>query len=101
MIFMRSDTVYKDYNWNAIYNRYDVRIAGELDHTTLNRMIGYEVLYFINKCKTAWGWRSKKAMRRLEIAIRTEVPAHIKNQLDVKKWIEENIYQQHSFPDPD
>ena len=47
-LITKSDLHYNDYLWTTYAND-NPKITGEPDSTLLNRMEGYEILYFINK----------------------------------------------------
>ena len=89
--YQKENLVYNDYNWSTKYNKNDPRITGKLNETVLSRKEGREMLYFINKCASKWGWSHDIfAMQRLEKLIREAVPPIILTQIEVYKWIQNN-----------
>ena len=89
--FQKQNMIYNDYNWITKYDKKDPRIKGEPDGTIFSRGEGKEMLYFINKCASKWGWPyDNLAKKRLEKIIREIVPPSIQTQIEVYKWIQEN-----------
>ena len=89
--FQKQNLIYKDYSWSTKYEKRDPRIKGELNETVFSRNEGKEMLYFINKCASKWGWpHDNFAKKRLEKIIREIVPPQIQSQVEVYKWIQEN-----------
>ena len=89
--YQKKNMVYDDYDWSTIYIKNDPRIKGQPDETELCRKEGQQMLYFINKCANKWGWSHDVfAMQRLEKIIREAVPATVRSQIDIYKWIQEN-----------
>ena len=93
MAYTSADMVYKHYKWEATYSQDDPKVTGEPDNTELNRKEGYEMLYFINKLATKWGWSvtSKSSCQNLEKIIRDQVPSNIRIQRGILEWIEANF----------
>ena len=89
--YQKKNMVYDDYNWSTKYSKDDPRIKGQPDETELCRKEGKQMLYFINKCASKWGWSHDFfAMQRLEKVIRETVPATIQSQIGIYSWIQEN-----------
>lgn len=83
--------VYQDYVWTTRYNHDDPKVTGDPDSSLLARKEGWEMLYFINKCASKWGWPENiSAMQRLERIIREKVPSTMRTQVDVYLWIQAN-----------
>lgn len=97
MPFTKADMYYKDYDWQAKYERDDPRITGEPDSTLLARKEGYEMLYFINALTTqyakddpTWNNPGKASYQKLERGIREYVPTSIRSQSGIRDWIHQN-----------
>ena len=90
--YQKKDMIYDDYNWSAKYSKNDPRIKGQPDETEFCRKEGQQVLYFINKCASKWGWAHDIfAKQRLEKIIREAVPPTLRSQIEIYKWIQENF----------
>jgi len=91
MPYQKSNMIYDDYVWSTKYNHDDPRVTGEPDSSLLSRREGWEMLYFINKCASKWGWPENiAAMQRLEVIIKEKIPTSIRSQAEVYKWIQNN-----------
>jgi hypothetical protein len=88
-LITKSDLHYNDYSWST-YSNDDPKITGEPDSTLLNRMEGYEILYFINKFTEIHKLKEKSSATKIEKMIRNEVPSNLRSQQNIKKWIEIN-----------
>jgi hypothetical protein len=88
-LLTKDELKYPDYSW-SVYENDDPRISGEPDSTELNRKEGYEVLYFINKVAEIHGLLSKSTGFKIERMLREKVPADIRSQSSIKRWIEKN-----------
>lgn len=88
-LLTKSEMYYNDYSWTA-YSNDNPKVSGEPDSTFLNRMEGYEVLYFINKFCDLHKLKLKNEAIKVERMIRHEVPSNIHSQQNIKSWIEQN-----------
>lgn len=88
-LFNKFDLVYNDYKWSA-YPDDNPHVTGGLDHTQLNRHEGYEILYFINAYMKEKGFSATSAGHKIEKMIREKVPHSIRNQKEIKEWIDKN-----------
>lgn len=84
--YTKTDMVYKDYSW-TVYQDDDPRITGEPDSTLLNRMEGYEVLYFINRFSKLFVKLTLSQCEKVEKMIRLVVPEDIRSQAEIREWI--------------
>lgn len=64
-------------------------MTGEPDSTLFNRDQGYEVLYMLNKVLSASA--PITALHEGELLIRDELPSDMRQQLDVKKWLDGHL----------
>jgi hypothetical protein len=85
----RSDLYFTDYSWTTLASD-NPKITGKPDSTLLNRMEGYEILYFINKLCEIWELKNKSSATKIEKMIRYEVPSNIHSQENIMKWISDN-----------
>ena len=85
----RSDLYFIDYSWTTLASD-NPKITGKPDSTLLNRMEGYEILYFINKLCELWNFTNKSLATKIERMIRDEVPSNIHSQENIMKWISDN-----------
>ncbi|MDF2552446.1 MAG: hypothetical protein K0R36_113 [Chryseobacterium sp.] len=85
----RSDLYFTDYSWTTLASD-NPKITGKPDSTLLNRMEGYEILYFINKLCELWNFTNKSSATKIEKMIRDEVPSDIHSQENIMKWISDN-----------
>jgi hypothetical protein len=92
MPFTRSNMYFTDYNWHARDEDDDPRVTGEPDSSLLDRTEGYEMLYFVNKCASLWGWTNPTVAgyRKIERSVRSHVPSNIRAQIGIKDYIERN-----------
>ena len=88
-LITKSDLHYNDYLWTTYAND-NPKITGEPDSTLLNRIEGYEILYFINKLSEIHKLKVKSSATKIEKMIRNEVPTNLHSQENIKKWIENN-----------
>lgn len=89
MPYTRQQLFFNDYHWDSAYLA-DHPIEHELpDYTPLNRMDGYEVLCFINRCAHLWNWKEKfSSYRNLERVIRDGVPRFVHTHGEMRAFIE-------------
>ncbi len=85
----KSDLYFTDYSWTTLASD-NPKITGNPDSTLLNRMEGYEILYFINKLCDLWELKNKSSATKIEKMIRNEVPSNIHSQENIKNWINDN-----------
>lgn len=85
----RQNTLYKNYSWTAI-SPDDPRVSGQPDSTLLNRMEGYEVIYFANKFCELNKLATLPAHHKVETLLRTVVPSQIRSQREIRSWLETN-----------
>lgn len=88
-IVQKEDLLYADYSW-TVYNDDNPKVTGNPDDTLLNRMEGYEILYFINKFCEMYSLKQKASANKVERLIRNEVPAEIRSQNMIAEWIVAN-----------
>jgi hypothetical protein len=88
-LITKSELHYKDYTWTTVPGD-DPRVSGEPDNALLSRKEGYEILYFVNKFSEINNFKNKDSAIKVEKMIRNEVPKEMRNQKDVKTWIEQN-----------
>lgn len=86
MKFTKLDMKYEhDYEWDK-FDSHSSRISGEPDETEFNRNQGSQVLYLLN-------WFDFEVMTeflKAEHMIKKFMPANVKTQEEVKKWILHN-----------
>ena len=89
--YTKDQMVYTDYKWTARADYDNPRIIAGTDRAELNRMEGYEMLYFINSLAKSWEWNGPlHSYQHLEKIIRTEVPSNIRTHGEIKTWIGNN-----------
>lgn len=88
-VIQKDDLVYNDYSW-TVYQNDDPKVTGNPDDTLLNRMEGYEVLYFVNKFCEMHSLKQKASANKVERLIRNDVPSYIHSQNKVAEWIVTN-----------
>lgn len=88
-LITKSDLYYDDYSWTVI-NGDNPKVTGTPDSTLLNRMEGYEILYFVNKFCELYELKQKASATKVERMIREEVPGDIRSQRNIKDWIVQN-----------
>ena len=85
----RNDLVYNNYSW-TVYRNDDPKVTGNPDDTFLNRMEGYEILYFVNKFCEMHSLKLKASANKVERLIRNDVPSDIRTQSKIAEWIVTN-----------
>lgn len=92
-MFSKENMFYSDYKWTAKADADNPRIIGLNDRTELNRMEGYEILYYIRSLAKSWDWKEDaiRACQKLEKTIRDQVPSNIRTHGEIKSWIESNF----------
>lgn len=88
MLYQKFQMGYDDYKWQAGADHDNPQIIGAQDHSELNRIEGYEMLYFINSLAKTWNWNDNlSSCQHLERIIRNEVPSNIRTHSAIKDWI--------------
>lgn len=87
--FSKNNLNYNDYSWTT-YPTDDPKVTGKPDLTPLNRIEGYEVLYFINYFLNAYNGLEVQDGAKIEKIIRELVPATIRTQQEIEDWIVKN-----------
>ncbi|MEH6640921.1 hypothetical protein [Vreelandella glaciei] len=85
--FTQTNMSLDHYDWEAAPD--DSRVTGEPDSTLFNRQQGYEVLYMLNTVLSASA--PITALHKGEEMIRDELPSDKREQLDVKKWLDQRL----------
>ena len=86
--FTQTNMSLDHYTWDAASSD-DPRVTGEPDSTLFNRQQGYEVLYMLNTVLSASA--PITALHKGEEMIRDELPSDKREQLDVKKWLDQRL----------
>lgn len=86
--FTQTNMSLDHYDWDAAPSD-DPRVTGEPDSTLFNRQQGYEVLYMLNTVLSASA--PITALHKGEEMIRDELPSDTREQLDVRKWLDQRL----------
>jgi hypothetical protein len=92
-LLTRSDLQFS-YSWLALLPD-DPKVSGTLDNTPFNRDEGYEVLYLINAFAAEFGLKQKDSGLKIERMIKNNLPASVRNQANVKSWLQDNWERYH------
>jgi hypothetical protein len=91
MPYTKNQMCFHDYHWAAIANYDNPKFIAGSDQTELDRVEGYEILFFINSLAKTWNWSDNEfSCKHLEQIIRNEVPSTIITHSRIKDWISSN-----------
>jgi hypothetical protein len=92
-MFDKTNMIYSDYWWNSPADISNPTIIQSTDNRILNRLEGYEMIYYIRSLARSWEWKDEaiRACQKIEKTIREKVPQNIRTYAEIKAWIENNF----------
>jgi len=77
------------YKWKA--DSGDSKTDVMHDRIMFSRRQGYEVIPMIQKIVNHFGYETDEDVKRVEMAIRTELPSNVRSQKNVLNWLIEHL----------
>ncbi|HMG15517.1 MAG TPA: hypothetical protein VK590_08730 [Saprospiraceae bacterium] len=90
MKYGKIQMLYRDYKWSNPEDHDNPYLKKGIDNAELNRLEGYEVLFFINQLAPKYWQANIPTCQKIEGMLRNSVPLYIKNRKRIENWIINN-----------